>query len=254
MEKNKLVGGKADNMSVKNIADKFDVSTSQIKNQIRKGLEVEKEHTKDTEKAKEITMDHLTELPDYYDDLEKMENKGSNELKKSQVTESTKNLIKRLIRENFNQIQFDENYFKERIPFLKEFNFHKRPNGVEAQRISYHENVKKMFNKEISVFPQLNVSSEFIYYSQNINDNVLHNFIIKNSIHPMQPQNMSDLEYKIFLITIKQVGEMLSYSHDIMTKINEPINPKELDSVINEINGKLFKFEKFTDDNNTALF
>lgn len=102
--KNKLVGGKSDNMSIKDIADKFDVPTSQIKNQIKKGLEVEKEHTNDIEKAKEVAMDHLTELPNYYDELNKMEKKASKDIKPSEVNETTKNLIRRLIRENFNDI------------------------------------------------------------------------------------------------------------------------------------------------------
>jgi hypothetical protein len=251
---NKLVGGKADEMTIKDIADKFNVPTSQIKNQIRKGLEVEKEHTKDTEKAKEVAMDHLTEFPDYYDKLDTMEKKASKELKLSQVTENTKSLIKRLIRENFNVINFDENYFKQRIPFLKEFKFYKRPNGVEAQKISFHENVKKMFNKEISIFPQFNVSSEFIYYIQPIDDNIFHHFILKNKMHAMQPQNMNDLEYKVFIMALKQLEEKNSYSYELMINKNNQIDTDELNNIINDINGKLFRFESITDDNNTSLF
>jgi hypothetical protein len=37
------------------------------------GIEVESEHTKDKTKAKEIAMDHLTEFPDYYTRIKKME-------------------------------------------------------------------------------------------------------------------------------------------------------------------------------------
>ena len=41
--------------------------------QILKGMKVELEHTDDPMKAVEIAMDHLAELPDYYDHLERME-------------------------------------------------------------------------------------------------------------------------------------------------------------------------------------
>jgi len=87
---NKLVGGKSDSLSLQDIAKKHGVSMELIKKQLAKGMAVEMEHTNDRDKAKEITMDHLSEMGDYYDRLEKMEKPTVNE---------TKNLIKRLIRE-----------------------------------------------------------------------------------------------------------------------------------------------------------
>ena len=48
--------------------------------ELRHGISVEKEHTSSTQKAKEIAMDHLTEHPNYYNALKKMEDK----LKKSE--------------------------------------------------------------------------------------------------------------------------------------------------------------------------
>lgn len=97
--KNTLKGGKADKLSLKQIADKFDVSVDKIKAQIQKGIGVEMEHTNDKEKATEIATDHVSEFPDYYDRLEKMEKKADKEW---EVSESTKSMIKRLIRENVN--------------------------------------------------------------------------------------------------------------------------------------------------------
>lgn len=41
--------------------------------QLRKGIKVEMEHTKDPDLAREIAQDHLTEDPKYYDHLDKME-------------------------------------------------------------------------------------------------------------------------------------------------------------------------------------
>jgi transposase len=94
--KNTIKGGKADKMSVEDIAKKFKVSVDTVKAQIKKGIEIEKEHTNDKEKATEIAMDHVTEFPDYYDRIEKMEKDAK---KKWDVSESSKSFIKRLLRE-----------------------------------------------------------------------------------------------------------------------------------------------------------
>ena len=69
-----IAGGNADKMSVDDIAKKHKVSPDSIKQQLEKGKKVELEHTDDSEKAEEIAMDHLEEMPDYYDRLDKMEN------------------------------------------------------------------------------------------------------------------------------------------------------------------------------------
>ena len=41
--------------------------------QLKKGIKIEREHIKDDDIAKKIALDHLAEIPDYYDRLEKME-------------------------------------------------------------------------------------------------------------------------------------------------------------------------------------
>jgi hypothetical protein len=61
----KIPGGLADGKSKKDFDPKA----------LAKGRKVEKEHTDDPQKALEICMDHLTEDPEYYDKLEKMEKK-----------------------------------------------------------------------------------------------------------------------------------------------------------------------------------
>jgi hypothetical protein len=55
------------------IAKKHNVSLDQIKSQLKKGIAVELEHTSDKSIAREIALDHLNELPDYYDRLETIE-------------------------------------------------------------------------------------------------------------------------------------------------------------------------------------
>ena len=59
--------------NVKQIAAKHEVEVSAIKAQLRKGVKVELEHTTDKNVAREIALDHLSEYPDYYDRLEKVE-------------------------------------------------------------------------------------------------------------------------------------------------------------------------------------
>lgn len=57
------------------LAKKHNVSVAEINAQLKKGIKIEGEHTKDKAKAREIALDHLLELPDYYDKLEKVEQK-----------------------------------------------------------------------------------------------------------------------------------------------------------------------------------
>lgn len=61
--------------SFEQIMKKHGVSHAALQAQVVKGIEVEKEHVADEATAREIALDHLNELPDYYDRLEKMEKK-----------------------------------------------------------------------------------------------------------------------------------------------------------------------------------
>ena len=70
--KNKI--GKTTYLTIHTIGRHRDVDDSNFdKNQLLKGIKIEKEHTDDEDLAKEIAKDHLSEIPDYYDRLEKME-------------------------------------------------------------------------------------------------------------------------------------------------------------------------------------
>jgi hypothetical protein len=88
MEKESISGGKADGMTIEQIAQKHGVSVESIEKQIEKGMKIETEHVgEDPVKTKEIAMDHLVELPDYYDRLEKMEEEGKKELSEAVIHE-----------------------------------------------------------------------------------------------------------------------------------------------------------------------
>jgi len=55
--------------SVEAIAKKHGVSVEKIEDQLKKGIEVEQEHTTRESDAREIALDHLNEKPDYYTKL-----------------------------------------------------------------------------------------------------------------------------------------------------------------------------------------
>lgn len=113
LKENEIKGGKADKITTLDALYDYwaekgyksgGISKSlkkQLQQQINKGVKIEMEHTNDKEKATEITMDHLTEFPDYYDRLEKMENKGEKDLKLNE----TKLFIKQKLRKSLNEQQ-----------------------------------------------------------------------------------------------------------------------------------------------------
>jgi hypothetical protein len=70
VEAEELVGGKADGMSVQDLADKHSVDVKDIQKELEIGIEIEMEHTDSPIEAKEVVMDHLHEFPDYYSNKE----------------------------------------------------------------------------------------------------------------------------------------------------------------------------------------
>ena len=68
-----LGGGKADNRSIQDIAEKHQSDVASIQNELEMGIEIEQEHTDDINVAREVAMDHLDEIPDYYTRLKEME-------------------------------------------------------------------------------------------------------------------------------------------------------------------------------------
>lgn len=84
-EGEKLKGGLSDNKTLEDIAKKHskkgyhntDNMITLLKKQLSMGMKVEMEHTKSKEKAKEIALDHLSEDPNYYTKLKKVEAKES---------------------------------------------------------------------------------------------------------------------------------------------------------------------------------
>lgn len=74
--------------TVDQIAQKHKVPVSKIKKQLEMGTKVETEHTNNKELASYIALQHLDELPDYYDRLKTVEKKSPKASKKT-VKEET---------------------------------------------------------------------------------------------------------------------------------------------------------------------
>jgi len=61
--------------SLEDSAKKHNVDIEALKKQLEKGIKSESEHTDDPKVAEKIALAHLDERPDYYDQLDKLENK-----------------------------------------------------------------------------------------------------------------------------------------------------------------------------------
>ena len=66
------MAGLSKNMSINDIANKHKVDVNVLKQELKKGIKVEHEHTSDLKKAARIAMDHLFEDPKYYTKLDKI--------------------------------------------------------------------------------------------------------------------------------------------------------------------------------------
>lgn len=66
--------------SPEQIAKKHGVPLEKIERQLEMGIKVEMEHTGDRAVSREIALDHLLEMPDYYDRLKKMEESEINDI------------------------------------------------------------------------------------------------------------------------------------------------------------------------------
>ena len=87
--------------SVASLAKKYKTTQEAVQAELRRGIQVEMEHTKDPQVAREIALDHLGEDLDYYKKLSKIE--------KTSVTESA---------------------------LMELFDLNKRPEGVQGPNLS----------------------------------------------------------------------------------------------------------------------
>jgi hypothetical protein len=78
------------NLTVEQVAKKHRLEVGFVEKQLQAGIKIEREHTNDTHLAMSIALQHLDEIPDYYNRLKKMESGAKKEHKKyKDVKEST---------------------------------------------------------------------------------------------------------------------------------------------------------------------
>lgn len=90
-----LKGGLADSLSLTDIAKKHNVDISHIKEQFKKGLEVEREHSTNKIIQTEIAKDHLSEDPNYYTKLATIESSILESIKDDAIKHFEKELEER---------------------------------------------------------------------------------------------------------------------------------------------------------------
>lgn len=98
-ESEKIKGGFSSGMDLEDVVKKHSKflekkgfktmteKTDRMETELKKGIKVEKEHTKDPAMAKEIALDHLSEFPFYYTGLSKLEKDLEQDYKKTILKE-----------------------------------------------------------------------------------------------------------------------------------------------------------------------
>ena len=99
--------GLSKGMSIKDIAKKHNVDVDVLKQELKKGIKVEKEHTKSVKSAARIAMDHLVEDPEYYTKLAKLNLEEG--LNKDLVSEFMKHVMDELKLKNLPKIALSNN-------------------------------------------------------------------------------------------------------------------------------------------------
>lgn len=68
-------GGLSDNLTIVDVARKYQLDIKKLEGELEKGIKVEFEHTNNLQVAREIALDHLFEDPKYYEKLPTIEEK-----------------------------------------------------------------------------------------------------------------------------------------------------------------------------------
>jgi hypothetical protein len=131
--------GLASNLTVEEVAKKHGVDEEVIKDQLEKGMKVELEHTSDLDKARDIALDHLVEIPDYYDRLLKMEDEAKAELHEAML----------LLTE-------EEKVIKNELEKAKDFFGGKKVEGIDTNRfVRLWNSIKGQIKMSLHTFIKL---------------------------------------------------------------------------------------------------
>lgn len=175
----KLVGGKGDNMTLRKLAKKHNVTTKDLIRQLEMGIKIEREHTKEVKKAMEIALDHLTEDPKYYTKLKKIETKENDEKVSakrqfSQDLQQDKDFIEFKKRAKYKQGYKDFNFGVPNVtsddPYIKKRKW-SRPGKEETTENIDKElkgNDKDMVNGILEILNQINDKRNRMKVAQNM--------------------------------------------------------------------------------------
>lgn len=167
VNEDKIKGGKADDLSLNDIAKKFRIPVKQLKKQLEKGIKIESEHTDDEDKQKEIAMDHLSEFGDYYDRIEDMEKEAKKYWAKKLNKEGISDLIKQRLNEMVD-LKKDNKLTYPKIPSDKLFK-----NNVESKGFNINDN-SEQHNEQVNIKDivptQKNLNADNIKNVKNIDE------------------------------------------------------------------------------------
>jgi X-linked retinitis pigmentosa GTPase regulator len=126
------------------LADKEHITEDDVDpDQLKRGIQIEMEHTKDKDVAKQIALDHLTEIPDYYTRLDRMEREAAQS--KNKAKENKKNKQEKS-EEPEPEVNDNEDSEEEKDPALdqeKKMNESTLDTLVNGMIISALENIEK---------------------------------------------------------------------------------------------------------------
>jgi len=160
-----------------------------------------------------------------------------------------KNIMK--LNEVTASLDYNADFFIQRIPFLKTFKNFSNEKKVFFQKVDYNKDVKLMIGDDIQTFPQFNTSMEFTYMKDFISTgSYRHMFAVKNNLHVMPPQTQDrreELTFRVFIMALNMTTKKLDYIVDITTE-SPNLTDEQLNDVINNINKSYFEFEEFIQD------
>jgi len=199
-------------------------------------------------KAYQYESEHLQTAEEKYGKEE------AEEIKRA-MAENVRYIVRESIREAMDSDarSFDLMYFKDRIPFLKDYEVNYSPDDnphqtiperIELNKIAEAKNVTLPAGGDIYTFPKVTAISEFTFYPRKIHDNTFYVIAIKNKIVPWQPEGMSDITYRVLMAAAKMQNERMSGVHEIVVPEGEAIPNSELNATINGVNKSLFEFDE----------
>jgi hypothetical protein len=142
-------------------------------------------------------------------------------------------------------------FWNNRVPFLKSFNFFTDMPRFERILFQNHgsELSKTSILKDDIIKIKIKTFFEFIVYKHNINDIDFWYFIVKPTIFLKEVNGENDgLIFKVYLNVIKQLSESKTLRKEIMVSKDDILTDEQINSVVNDVNESFFKIEKFIND------